>query len=278
MYPSSTDPAKNEVVGKLNLISYDKISNNLVIVPVNKAGLPAGVSETIIQAELNRIYGQAVADWKVSIAQPLKAELDDTFDDGETGLLSNYTGDMKTVINAYGKLQDKTYYLFLVTNPRSVTQKYGYMPRNKQAGFIFTSNVTGETVVTIMAHELGHGAFNLQHTFDEFSLENTDNLMDYQKGTALCKYQWDYVHDPQRVISLFEDDEDSEYKAWSLLDGDVVASIPGYENVEKSFLSVAGEIITLPANARDFTFIDGYLVKIYHRRRTLCFAKLNFEQ
>ncbi len=169
---------------------------------------------------------------------------------------------MKTVINAYGKLQDKTYYLFLVTNPKSGTQKYGYMPRNKQAGFIFTGNVTGETVVTIMAHELGHGAFNLQHTFDEFSsLENTDNLMDYQKGTGLCKYQWDYVHDPQRVISLFEDDEESEYKAWSLLEGDVVTSIPGYENVEKSFLSVTGEIITLPANARDFTFIDGYLVK-----------------
>lgn len=36
--------------------------------------------------------------------------------------------------------------------------------------------------------------------------------MDYSpSGTKLYKHQWDYVHDPERMISWFEDDEESEF-------------------------------------------------------------------
>ncbi|HEY9049626.1 MAG TPA: hypothetical protein VIN08_27200, partial [Ohtaekwangia sp.] len=137
--------------------------------------------------------------------------LDDTFDDGESGLLTNYTGDMKKVIKAYGNLLDNTYYIFLVTKPKSGAT-LGYMPRSKQAGFIFVDKLNSTTVVNTLAHEIGHGAFNLQHTFKEYpslAQGSTDNLMDYANGTALYKYQWDYIHDPQKVIGLFEDDEDA---------------------------------------------------------------------
>ncbi|MBS1508887.1 MAG: hypothetical protein JSS79_19780 [Bacteroidetes bacterium] len=61
-----------------------------------------------------------------------------------------------------------------------------------------------------MAHELGHGAFTLKHTFaDNNALPQgtTDNLMDYHDGTHLWKLQWDRIHDPATVLGLFEGDE-----------------------------------------------------------------------
>jgi hypothetical protein len=212
-YPDSD--TSEQVLGKINLASYDVVTNNLVIVPVNNVGLPSGVTIEGIANKLKNIYGQAVAEWRLSLASKITVELGEQFDDGETGLLTNYTDDMKKVINTFGKLQDKTYYLFLVEKPLSQLT-LGYMPRSKQAGFIFIDAHKGdnEKLFTTMAHELGHGAFNLKHTFSEHSLtqSTTDNLMDYNNGSALYKYQWDYIHDPQSVIGLFEEDEDGAYR------------------------------------------------------------------
>ncbi|HOK99875.1 MAG TPA: hypothetical protein PLD12_12130, partial [Bacteroidales bacterium] len=67
-------------------------------------------------------------------------------------------------------------------------------------------------------HEVAHGLFTLRHTF---SNENayilpqgtTDNLMDYsgQEATALYKYQWDLIHNPQRVwFAWLKDEEEGE--------------------------------------------------------------------
>ncbi|MFD0998236.1 fibronectin type III domain-containing protein [Ohtaekwangia kribbensis] len=208
-----SDTAKDNVLGKLNLVSYDQLTRNLVIVPVNGATIPGGLSSNILSQKLTEIYGQAVATWDVKIEPSIKVSLDDTFDDGESGLLTNYTGDMKKVIKAYGNLLDKTYYIFLVPKPKSGGSALGYMPRSKQAGFIFTDNLNSTTAITTIAHEVGHGAFNLKHTFSEFpslSKSSTDNLMDYSSGQTLYKYQWDNIHNPQKVIGLFENDDESE--------------------------------------------------------------------
>jgi uncharacterized protein YoxC len=206
-----TDTSKDNALGKLNLVSYDQLTRNLVIVPVNGATIPGGLSANILSQKLTEIYGQAVAAWDVKLEPSIKVSLDDTFDDGESGLLTNYTGDMKKVIKAYGSLQDKTYYIFLVTKPKSGVT-LGYMPRSKQAGFIFVDKLNSANVVNTLAHEIGHGAFNLQHTFKEYpslAQGSTDNLMDYPNGLSLYKYQWDNIHDPQKVLGLFEDDRDA---------------------------------------------------------------------
>jgi len=218
---SGDDNASQEVLGKLNLVSYDQIYKNVVIVPVNKAVVPVTFTDKFISDQLSEIYGQAVTSWKGSIASKIEVALEGEFDDGESGLLSNYTGDMRKVINAFGRLQDNTYYLFLVENPKSGDNALGYMPRSKQAGFIFADNHRTDTeIIRSIAHELGHGAFNLKHTFSEYpvlSQSSTDNLMDYSNGTALHKYQWDYVHDPQRVVPLFEGDEEGGVSKSSML-------------------------------------------------------------
>ena len=61
-----------------------------------------------------------------------------------------------------------------------------------------------------IVHEVAHGLFTLRHTFREentyiLSQGTTDNLMDYsgQEATALYKYQWDLIHNPQRVYYPF---------------------------------------------------------------------------
>ena len=208
---SDTLPAK--VIGKLNLATYAPVHYNLEIVPVNGASLPADLDDPAISKGLNTIYNDAVVAWRVHTEKNIQLDLPAAFDDGETGVFSNYTEDMQTVLKAFGRLDDNTYYLFIIGEPRNPAS-LGYMPRNRQAGFVFADPHKGnaEQFLKTIAHELGHGAFNLKHTFSEhnFTPGATDNVMDYGPGTALYKYQWDYIHDPQSVAGLFEGDEAGE--------------------------------------------------------------------
>lgn len=208
---SAADTLPEKIVGKLNLVTYNPAHYNLEIVPVNGASLPVGLSAETISARVNEIFGQAVVTWHVHSGPGINVDLPEKFDEGETGVFSNYTADMKKVLNAYGRLQDNTYYLFLIQEPRDPAS-LGYMPRNKRAGFVFVAPHQGdhEAFVKTIAHELGHGAFNLKHPFSEHNLAAgaTDNVMDYSDGTALYKYQWDLIHSPQGVIGLFEGDAD----------------------------------------------------------------------
>jgi len=258
---TASDTSKQQVLGKLNVASYSKISHSLVIVPVNDVTLPGGLTERSIRDSLNAIYHQAVVEWDVKVVAPVRvADLPAAFDDGESGLLSNYTGDMKKVINTFGDLDDDTYYLFLV-NTTKAGGELGYMPRSKQAGFIFANRhgANTEALVRTMAHELGHGAFNLHHTFEEPNLNlakgATDNLMDYPAGRKLYKFQWDKMRSPDIVIGLFEEDEEAAMFSNDLLlvsdyliDG---RQIGKYEVSEKlSYVTPSGKIIKLPSDAK----------------------------
>lgn len=243
LYSSGNSEDKEQLLGKVKVITYDKIKKNLKIVPVNDNTFP-GTAEQLTQA-LNKIYGQAAVEWSVTIEAKHTVTLNSTFDVGSSGLLSNYTTDMKTVINAYAdEMTDETFYLFLVSKP-SDGKLLGYMPRSKNAGFIFTDTNGGFSKITqTIAHELGHGAFNLQHTFEEHTAltkGSTDNLMDYAEGTKLFKYQWDHIHHPAIVIGLFESDTaGASYFAGSIPDL--------WRNGDKTvnFLTPGKKIIRLP--------------------------------
>lgn len=207
---SPHDSIPPTVVGKVNIITYNPAHYKLVIVPVNTARLPEGVGGTEIERYLDGVYSQAVVGWDVTVMSPLAVALDETFDNHPPGGLSSYTADMKKVLDAFGSLDDNTWYLFIVEKP-SDDSALGYMPRNRQAGFVFTSPHGGraDRFLKTIAHELGHGAFNLSHTFHEHPLPpgGTNNLMDYSEGTELYKYQWDYIHQPRGVWGLFEGGE-----------------------------------------------------------------------
>ncbi len=82
----------------------------------------------------------------------------------------------------------------------------GYMPLQRQVGFIYDN-----PNLFIIAHELGHGAFNLRHTFSPESFiaaeRTTQNLMDYAGGTELWKHQWEQIRDPQNIWFAWAQDE-----------------------------------------------------------------------
>ncbi|MEQ8683720.1 MAG: hypothetical protein RIE86_00440, partial [Imperialibacter sp.] len=202
-------------MGLLNTISYDEEIINVKIVPINGAGTNFNLLS--LQQKLNTIYQPAVASWQVQVLASVT--LPDTWNDtvegladAETGMLSNYTAEMNDLIKAYLQEHERdkdAYYVFLV-NKAETTGKKGYMPRKKQWGFAFTDvhGTSDDALAKTIAHELGHGVFRLEHTFSEKGLpqSQTTNLMDYTPiGTALYKYQWDYVHDPVNVVTLFDD-------------------------------------------------------------------------
>jgi TANFOR domain-containing protein len=248
---------KEQILGKLNIVGYADKPMKLQIVKVNNATFTADA--TFVKAQLDQVYAQANVTWDVAVsAQALQVnDLANPFDDGGSGLLSNYTGDMKTVINAAGELTDDTYYLFLVDQPAS-GNKLGYMPRSKRAGFIFTGPHGNDVtrMITTMAHELGHGAFTLKHTFADYTSlpqGSTDNLMDYNNGTQLWKYQWDQVHNPAIVLGLFESDE-----AGASISVNNIESLAKFKNKDGSltFLSIGGRPITIKGGLEQVSFVS----------------------
>ncbi|WP_066633300.1 fibronectin type III domain-containing protein [Labilibacter marinus] len=210
---SINDSTTNEIlteVGAIGLVSYAPIHKEVVLVPLNNAQCPTGVAG--VKTALDKLYAPAIVSWTVRIDKNfdydgLKSE---SFTTEGTGT-SKYTRDMNKVIRAYKKARGttkNTYYLFFVKEPQ--TKLAGFMPLTGEYGFIF--NFGNNT--NVLGHELAHGAFNLRHTFspkadDQFTQGTTQNLMDYSNSTELWKYQWDLIHDPEKIVlALFQDEEE----------------------------------------------------------------------
>ena len=211
VYPPDKGAAKGAsgtYMGRLNIYSYAKLSKKLVMVPVNGAG--TGINATALEGGLNRIYQQAVAEWKVELAGNFKTDAGfDNLDNGNSSSMSAYTDAQKRLAKAYrdagNRMDDGTYYIFVV---RALSNgDAGYMVRGGQVGFV------SSTDVRTIAHELGHGAYKLQHTWDQYGLAkgSTNNLMDYASGTELWYGQWRYMRNPDVIFRPLEvDDEGAE--------------------------------------------------------------------
>ncbi|UXP33665.1 fibronectin type III domain-containing protein [Reichenbachiella agarivorans] len=228
-YKQEVDTAGNvteHTIGQLNVMTYDKVSQKVIIVPVNTASAPSAATLT---TALNRIYGQAVAQWTVEVASKytVDATVLQTLNDGESGVLASFPSNMQRFNRDFKRSLDNydkdAYYLFLIPGSDSdraglSADRAGFMPFKRQFGYIWTDKTSNQS--TTIAHELGHGAFRLRHTFstDNFvaAQGSTDNLMDYSSagagngGTQLFKHQWDFVHDPESMNGWAQDDAESE--------------------------------------------------------------------
>lgn len=202
---------EENVAGRINVISYEKIYKTLEIVPVNGASI--GDINTIGD-RINRIFQQAAVEWKVEAAEPFMVDpkLLENFDEGESGMLASFPDKMQQFNREFKRsrpVDKETYYIFVI-NEGSASLS-GFMPFKRQFGYVFTKN-TNYTNKTI-AHELAHGAFRLRHTFSSaygIPQRSTDNLMDYNGDEdRLKKFQWDLIHDPENLVGWFEDDEES---------------------------------------------------------------------
>ncbi len=210
----SGDDAEEILLGRVNVKTYSKISERVVIVPVNNAQPPGDVA---LADALNDIYKQAVAEWRVTITEPWSVDqsMITGLTDGVSGMLSSFPYKMREFNQAYRDevpgFDDNAYYLFLVTGAQA--NKSGFMPFKRQFGYIFTDELGSSSIENIIAHELGHGAFRLRHTFSPEAFKaqegSTNNLMDYSNGTELKKYQWDLIHDPESMNGWMQDDSES---------------------------------------------------------------------
>ncbi|HEY0770854.1 MAG TPA: fibronectin type III domain-containing protein, partial [Sphingobacteriaceae bacterium] len=204
---------KDVILGKLNVVSYEYISKKLVVVPVNAS---TSLSAQQLQTRLNQIYGQAVAGCEVKVDGVFTVDksLIEGLDKEESGNLASYNKKMRELNRAYKKsnpgYDNEAYYVFLI---KGTDFRFdAFMPFKRGFGYVFVDKLDNNTekIIQTIAHELGHGAFNLRHTFDQYAIapRSTQNLMDYNGGQELKKYQWDYVHDPENMIGWFEDDEE----------------------------------------------------------------------
>ncbi len=218
LYPNGKD--KYYTLGKLNIVSYELQKYTVVLVPVNNVP----VDKQAIQKTLQDIYGAVGVTWDVIVDANFDYADNYRLMEKSTGL-STYNEDMRALNNAYRSARADNFdkaanYLFFLKatgsediNDRDAT---GFMPRGSQFGYIFTSEIKDVNEPITVAHELGHGRWKLFHTFDEhyggYKKGETENVMDYNNGHHVAKWQWDVMHDPAMLVSIFEGDAASAYR------------------------------------------------------------------
>ncbi len=180
--------------------------------------------KTAAEKALNSIYGRVGVTWEVELTkfdndsiknEILKDGLSIAADD--ESCWKKETREMKAIRKLYQNsvqtIDKDAAYLFVVNHPEEDKFKgtEGDMPRSQSVGYIFKDNVTDASKFgRLVAHEIGHGVYKFQHTFD-YGVEekSTDNLMDYNNGDFLAHYQWRVMQDSVMFVwGLFQDDED----------------------------------------------------------------------
>ena len=194
---------EGQVIGKLRVVSYPKQSYRVRLVSVN--GQRVGdVSE--LSQHLNNIYQQVGVEFRLAETDSFQAELSN----------GHIRQDLKKLRDSYEEqhpLGKDEVCVFVLSSELSKSSKLedveGLMPRKSRFGYIFTGNSpNGKSLARTLAHELGHGLFTLQHSFDDEyggkqSQDETANLMDYTVGaTKLVAFQWNIISNPAPFTAL----------------------------------------------------------------------------
>jgi len=250
-----------ELVGKLRVASYPRQTHRVTLVTLEngkeaeKSKSQQAIDLEELQRALDAIYAPVgvqieLTEQRLQLPQGARWDLD-----GD-GLLSlagtNFWGQTKDVkesaemlalqrlFKQHGQYDANGTYLFVLPAGKSGEKGgniLGDMPRGSRFGYLFTGEGTLSTgaFARQIAHELGHGLFTLQHSFDaeygdKRSLGKTDNLMDYASGTALLAFQWNILSSPA-LLTTFDKAEEGR-----LVERREIEPI-------KRFLTPAGEII-----------------------------------
>lgn len=186
-------------------MAFDKMKGKEVKEFSGKAVVSVGVTYTVEEDRsfTNDEYVNAI----------LKDGLDVSADDESRWQVES--SEMKFLRDIYESshpdMDKKAAYLFLVNQAESPYESTeGDMPRNQSVGYIFMKNNKKLEDGRVVAHELGHGVYKFQHTFDyKIPEKSTDNLMDYNNGDFLAHYQWRVMQDSVMFVwKGLQDDED----------------------------------------------------------------------
>ncbi len=257
-------------LGKLEVIECKRIDIDLVLVPNSETSRTFLTDNiTTIEERINAIYNIPNVHVVVSVGneytnQPIS---DLTVTEDNHKFMSLYTQEMQDLEDGYftggtSKASEKTYYIFVVNSiSAGGPQLNGYMPRNKDVGFITLADgalLANDRRVKTIAHELAHGALKLQHTWDvtdeNIPQDDPTNLMSYGNGVDLRGFQWALIQDPAFDIYWLDKTSDvAEGTVFFSPEGTILPQIsPEHINSNNSsdghhlrFLNAGGEIIEI---------------------------------
>lgn len=222
------------VIGKLRVVSYAKQQHKVTLVPINEVRL----DKAAIEQELNGIYNPVGVQFTVNVDERMRDNYAWEVESEKDGLLSTVgksfwgydkelkeSTEMLNLQKTYQKAADTLdgAYLFILNGAKGLEEQkdglLGEMPRKSRFGYIFAGNSPNtEEIVHTIAHELGHGIFTLQHTFDaEYGkdtqgetnnlLDYPSNPLDYKEKTELAAFQWNVMANPAVFTAMDKADE-----------------------------------------------------------------------
>ncbi len=196
------DSQDQHVIGKLQAMTLAPIKNVVYVVKTNTSQT---LDKAQIKTYLDKVYDQAVMHWEVEIVDNYKPNVSlgtNGLDIGKDDTRKDLSEEMKALRDDFKKQglvnreDQQTYYVFLV-DQFSDPAIDGYFPQSKLYGFVRYSS-QANTLHKTLAHELGHGAGNLEHPFVQYQTTqgSTPLLMDYSGGSQLSKTDWGMLHNP----------------------------------------------------------------------------------
>ncbi|WP_159439337.1 ParB N-terminal domain-containing protein [Tenacibaculum agarivorans] len=204
---------KYEVAGAF--IQYQAEVKNVDVVLVNTTN----TSIRKVKESLQNIYTKALVKLNIKEINDFTGTLEtlvpsSIIESGEDELLTQYTQDQKAINKALRARDDfntNAYYIILTNKQPSTNKEKGIMPLGKQFGYIYANNGANERTV---AHELGHGAFQLKHPFSlqdyGYPEKETNWLMDYGADVKLPFVHWRSIHNPTLRIGIFDKDSEGQ--------------------------------------------------------------------
>lgn len=189
-------------LGTIKVKTYELKSRTVAVRLVHETNYTStDLAKATIEAFLKKVYIQAVFEWKVTVL-PAKTVAFDTITTTKdaAGKISRTAGaDKKVDVETWmttemRKIRDECKddsfdnNIFLVNNPSDGS--FGFMEFNQRYGFVHADQTTSPAKT--FAHELGHGAFGLQH-------KNTDAVNNMSQGDSATKVrlrrdQWDIIN------------------------------------------------------------------------------------
>lgn len=245
-------------IGKLCVTSFEEETRDIWLVPFGFTNQTApsinGSTTTSLEHALDSIYQGAVIKWKIHVApSPIVSSNCDLNHDGKISVSgegwSRYSDEMESVISEL-KFQSwyspSAKYLLITTTPTdsAVPGLQGSMPRKKDFGFIF-SNPSNPQFITTVAHELGHGVYSLEHSFEgnaPVPKTSTNNLMDYSSGSTLVHWQWYWMHNPTGWTGLDDGEDDDRV----IVDIRELLPFINPDSATFTFMTPAGKPLTIP--------------------------------
>ncbi len=260
-------------IGKLNIVSFQKEEKKIKLVPLAASansipGIPQSIAAQL-QHSLDSIYAGGIIKWTVETENQALTPTgwdnnhDNKLDVRSSGL-AHYSDEMNSINTALryqSYYSPNDYFIFVSSIPpdSSWNELQGEMPRGKNIGYVF-ENATDPNFEKTIAHEIAHGCFALEHSFNGNAPApkgTTDNLLDYNNGKRLVQFQWAWMHNPAGWTGL-DNDENS---ASVFVDMRELLPFLNSDSTSFTFYSPSGLPFTIPMNGLSqvvFSYGDEY--------------------